>query len=84
MRLGIVLTDRFRFIWAAPRGMRALLPVSKVPTKENMSDDPSREKYNLLEKLGAIHVRPRLSQLFRQAQTWSALSILDRRPSSSP
>ena len=28
--------------------------VLRVPTKENISDDPSRERYGLLQKMGVL------------------------------
>ena len=33
----------------------AALYIKRVPTKDNLADDPSRERYDLLEK---IEVRP--------------------------
>lgn len=60
--------------------MRALelgtgLFVSRVPTKENLADDPSRERYSLLEMLGAVRMEPFLHHSFELAQTWNALSV---------
>ena len=52
--------------------------ISRVPSEDNLSDDPSREKYNLLHALKAIHVEPWLCPSFAAAQTWQALSILGR------
>ena len=63
--------------------MRALelglgLFVSRVPTKDNLSDCPSREEYNLLARLHARWVFPQLSSHFRNPQTWDALSVVER------
>ena len=56
------------------------LLVSRVASKENLSDDPSREKYDLLQKLEATWVEPRLDRCFKEAQTWESLSVVGRRP----
>ena len=54
--------------------------VSRVASKENLSDDPSREKYDLLQKLKAVWVEPHLDKQFRAPQAWESLSIIERRP----
>ena len=56
--------------------------VSRVPTKDNIADEPSREKYGLLKSMKAKKVEPHLSQMFKEAQTWKALSVL-RQPASA-
>lgn len=56
------------------------LYIGRVPSKDNLSDDPSREKYDLLERLEAVHVEPWLSPEFERAQSWEALSLLCRQP----
>ena len=50
--------------------------ISRVASKDNISDEPSREKYDLMKRLNAVRVEPRLSSEFREAQTWEALSIV--------
>ena len=55
------------------------LYVSRVPTHEHISDKPSREDYGVLERMGAVRVRPHLSHHFRQALAREALSIRQRR-----
>ena len=64
--------------------MRALelemaLYISRVPTADNIADDPSRERYDLLRRMGAVRLPPHLSREFRNAQCWRALSIVERR-----
>jgi len=54
------------------------LYVSRVPTHENLSDNPSREEYEVLQRLGAVFVQPHLSRNFRQVSAWEALSIRQR------
>jgi len=52
--------------------------VSRVPTHENLSDNPSREEYQVLRDMGAVEVNPHLSAHFRKAMSWEALSIRQR------
>ena len=55
--------------------------VTRVPSADNLADDPSREKYDLLEgpgSLGATRLEPYLCPFFEAAQTWQALSVLGR------
>ena len=49
--------------------------VERVPTKENIADDPSRERYGLLELMQARRVRPFLDKVFLESQTWESLSV---------
>ena len=49
--------------------------VMRVPTKDNIADDPSREDYELLWRIGAARVEAMLEDVFLQAQTWQALSL---------
>ena len=49
--------------------------VSRVASKENIADDPSREGYSLVEKMGAKYVRPMIHKRFEDAQGWDALSL---------
>jgi len=53
--------------------------MGRVPAHENISDNPSREGYGVLERMGAVRVRPHLSHHFRQALAREALSIRQRR-----
>ncbi len=39
---------------------------------------PGRESYDLLQRLGAERVNARLDEVFCQAQTWEALTVLGR------
>ena len=47
----------------------------RVPTEANIADDPSRERYELLEKLGAIRRQATLEPAFVNAQCWEHLSL---------
>ena len=55
--------------------LKAGLFVSRVPTKENLADDPSREKYDLLERMGVMRCEPRLDAAYVAPQAWAALSL---------
>jgi hypothetical protein len=50
--------------------------VSRVASKENIADDPSRERYSLVKGMGMKFVRPMLHKRFVDAQGWDALSLL--------
>ena len=80
---GGCLRSRCRVFWAYLRGcrMRALvlrmaLFVSRVPTHDNMSDDPSRERYVLLDRIGATRVRPFLHPHFTRPDAWESVSLV--------
>ena len=49
--------------------------ISRVPSKDNISDDPSRECYSLLKKLNAVWVAPKLCDIFKQPQSCCSLSM---------
>ena len=55
--------------------------IVRVASKENLADDPSRERYALLEQCGALSVAPKLDQRFSNAQAWESLMITALRPS---
>ena len=54
--------------------------IERVPTKENIADDPSREHYDLLHKLpgGAKWVPPVLHPTFERPAAWESLSLICR------
>ena len=62
-------------IWKKAAEINARIWVERVPTKDNIADDPSREDYSLLDKLKAVRVAPVLDEAFMQPGTWEALSI---------
>jgi len=53
----------------------AALFIKRVPTKENLADDPSRERYKLLSSMGAVAVPPVLDKRFSNAQSWESLGV---------
>ena len=53
--------------------------VGRVPTKDNIADDPSRERYGLLQRMGAIEIKPFLHPSFVASQAWVSLSVVMRR-----
>ena len=63
--------------------LRLALHVHRVPSSENVADDPSRESYTLLQGMEAKRWPPRLSQQFREAKAWESLSIVARQPSTA-
>ena len=55
--------------------------VVRVPSKENLAVDPSRERYGLLAGMpNAKEVAPVLDRRFYDAQDWASLSITAHRP----
>ena len=46
----------------------------RVPSEENIADLPSREEYTLMKKLGPW-LEPILDDVFREPQSWAALSL---------
>ena len=49
--------------------------VMRVPTDDNLADEPSREYYDTLRKLEASQVAPLLDDSFKAPQTWQSLSF---------
>ena len=49
--------------------------VSRVPTDDNIADDPSREDYELLKVLGATQIDPRMHPRFLEYRSWESISI---------
>ena len=48
--------------------------ISRVSSKENIADNPSREDYGTLKKMGATWMEPVLDPKFEQADAWTALA----------
>ena len=63
-------------IWHHLARLKIHVWVERVPTKLNIADLPSRESYDLLNRIGAKWVPAHLGVAFRNAQTWESLSIL--------
>ena len=62
-------------IWTTAMELEIGLYVSRVPTKENIADDPSRERYCLLQRINAEHVEPALHARFTDPSAWDALRL---------
>ena len=62
-------------IWTLALEASISLYVSRVPTKENIADDPSRERYWLLDQMGAQAVEPKLDARFRHPDAWESVRI---------
>ena len=60
-------------IWLMALELGTGIFVSRVPTKLNLADDPSREYYVLLERMGAIRREPRIDPRFLQRDAWASL-----------
>ena len=66
-------------IWTKVWQMSAGMTVLRVASKQNLSDDPSRERYSLLDRVGAVKVPPVLDGRFLNAQAWESLSVTAHR-----
>ena len=60
-------------IWSYALKLECGLWIERVPSKSNISDDPSREVYDLMKRLGATFVPPRLAKVFYEPESWMAL-----------
>ena len=64
-------------IWRELAVMGAEAWIVRVPTKENIADLPSRESYELLQRMsGSRWVRPVLDPVFVSKHTRESLSVL--------
>ena len=59
--------------------LNAALYVDRVPSKNNIADDPSREKYDLLHRMGAIRAVPYLHTRFLHPKRWESLRLVATR-----
>ena len=50
--------------------------VMRVPTDDNIADEPSREYYDTLWRLNARRVPPLLDDVFKSMQAWDSLSFV--------
>ena len=62
-------------LWKRSLHLKAPLWIERVPTKENLADLPSREKYELLHAMGAIWLPPILDDEFRSPGAWRSISL---------
>ena len=53
--------------------------VRRVPTDENIADDPSREDYALLEELGATWQAPVIPAYLTDTTLWEQIVLSDQR-----
>ena len=62
-------------IWAELAKLHVQAHVERVPTDSNIADLPSRQEYELLHKIGAKEMEPKLSPVFLRPDAWESLSI---------
>ena len=60
-------------LWTKIARLRCLARVERVPTDENIADDPSRGELGLLQQLGAARVEPRLDEAFCVPASWESM-----------
>ena len=57
------------------RVLRFGMHIMRVPTKDNIADDPSREDYKLMRALGARWCEPVLAKSFWHPASWEAIEL---------
>ena len=67
-------------LWLRAAELHTELHIRRVPTEVNIADDPSREKYSLLDaiarKVPVCKTAAMLDEVFLHSQTWESLSVL--------
>ena len=53
-------------IWTHALCNHSHIWVERVPTKDNLADLPSREQYDLVKKLGAVWLEPKVASLYHE------------------
>ena len=53
--------------------------INRVPTDDNIADEPSRCEYRLIEALGAKWHAPVLAQHFWRPNTWESVALCKHR-----
>ena len=62
-------------LWLFAAKLNCRMQIERVPTKENIADDPSREDYKLLEELQAVRVKAKFEACFLDPGAWEALRL---------
>ena len=62
-------------IWRRAAALKTALWIERVPTDDNIADLPSREDYDLLERIGAQWLPPVIDEAFLEPAAWSALTV---------
>ena len=57
----------------------SVLQIRRVPTDDNIADDPSREDYVLLLQLGAVWLEPVTPAYLWDTALWEQLVLSDQR-----
>lgn len=65
-------------LWVKIAQLRCLARVERVPTDENIADDPSRGEFGLLRQLGAVRIDPHLDEAFCTPASWTSMLIPTR------
>ena len=63
-------------IWYKAATLRCHMVVDRVPTKDNIADLPSREKYDLLHAMGTSFVEPVIDNMFWDSTAWDTVKLL--------
>ena len=57
--------------------------ISRVPSEDNIADDPSREEYEVLRALKAVRIEPRMHPKFLEFKAWDVISLRSESPMAS-
>ena len=63
-------------IWAKAATLKCHMIVDRVPSKYNISDQPSRGHYGLLHALDAEFVEPQLDKMFWEETAWNTVVLM--------
>ncbi len=65
-------------IWFRALLLGMHMVVDRVPSKVNLADDPSRERYGLLQQYpNCVRVRPWLHPMFTRPRAWESLATVE-------
>jgi hypothetical protein len=62
-------------IWSVALEESLGLYVSRVASKDNIADDPSRERYGLVARMGAKRMPPQLLRRFHEPAAWESVRL---------
>ena len=68
----------FAILWFCVLLFVRIIQVRRVPTADNIADDPSREDYELLRRLGADSVVPVTPAYLWDTKLWEQLVLTDQ------
>jgi len=62
-------------VWLLAARMGMALWIERVPSHDNIADDPSRENYDLLKALGAVYWEPVVPREVWEPDAWESVAL---------